>query len=105
MYYNKCLEAMIAKFTEVEVSYGEAKELLTAYSECLNGTYINYARLSDILSTKTSFDLLTKYVSVINKVPYRNAIKVVRDLKKTYRMSYSDLLLSTMHREIEEVLN
>lgn len=105
MHYNKCLEAIMDKFTEIDMSHGEAKELITAYSECLNGTYINYARLSDILSTKTSFDLLTKYVSVINKIPYRNAIKVVRDLKKAYRMSYSDLLLSTMHREIEEVLN
>ncbi len=105
MYFNKCLKTVINKFTQSDLSYGEAKEIVVAYSECLNGKYINYARLSDIFYRKSSFDLLTKYISVMHNIKYCHAIKFTIQLKKKYRMSYSELFLSAMHRELEEVLN
>jgi hypothetical protein len=105
MYYNKCVDAVLEKFNHEDLSRGQARNIIQTYSECLNGTYINYARLTDIVNNKSSYDLLAKYVSKLNNITYLKAQKLIIGIKKKHKMRYTDLLLCVMNREIEEVLN
>mgnify|MGYP003662214727 CR=1 FL=1 len=103
--YKTCINAMLTKYEDHDICYGQAKELVAAFAECLNGTYINYTRLTNILNTKASYDLLVQYISKINRISHRQAQNFVVKLKKDYCMNYGELFLCAMNRELDEVLN